>query len=152
MSEVPPPAPSRRAFALRVLVLASILLAVVTGALALSQPASTGPAPSTVLDVHQALGAVLGLLLLGVLVGCLVLRREHPRALPWSAASFALVVVMGGIGQGLFSGALPVYFVLVQTGLLALLLVVLVVLLARLWPRPTAPTLGEPSERAEASP
>lgn len=139
----------------RGLILLSVLLALLAGALALGLTLLGGtPCPSypscilnptgSVLTAHILVSGVLGLTVLVTLPASLPLRRRSSRVLPLELATLALLVVMAGIGQGLSSGALPSSFLYVQTGFLALLLV----LLGLTWrglrsgPAPAAPSVA----------
>jgi hypothetical protein len=148
-----PPASAARERALRstarALDLGALGLALVTASIAFllpssgvgkcaSYPACLAAPPSAALAAHTLLGALLGLAIVGLLVCCVGLRRQFPAALPRALLSLVVVAVMGSIGSGLFTGALPTIFVLVQVGLLAVLLLLLLVTWTALEESPVA--------------
>ncbi|MDE1879956.1 MAG: hypothetical protein KGI89_05370 [Euryarchaeota archaeon] len=122
--------------AAKVAVLCSIALAVVASLLALGVTAAGGfdcraypsclfEQPSWSVQAHVLVGALLGVVLLVLAVLGFLLRRTHPGSFPATFASFLLSIVMGGIGAGLSTGALPDAFLLVQSALVVLLLALL---------------------------
>ncbi len=139
----------------RLAALVSFLLALVAAVLALGVTAAGGfdcraypgcllQPPGWETQAHVTAGALLGVAILVLFALGLLLRHDRPRALPYSAASLLLVILMGGIGAGLSTGALPDAFLVVQSVLVLVLLFLLYRTYRALDPRrsPIAPREG----------